>query len=445
MHNGSDRVVIAFEYYIVEMMKGYLSGKAPKYSVRESDVSEAYQEAIDEIRRYNDDAATFTELIHDYLITSAAYLYVYENAENEIVYACLDSKRTICIYDYGTPPYPIALIQHWTEKDENNTEIRKIEVITDKHRRIYDENGGLYSFADYNGDGVRTEMTEKVLYWNDVPAAAFENPDGIAIFESAIGLIDTYENMMTNVKNMTQYNDNAKLKITGFTLENKDRYLNVYDSDGDMELDNNGNPVKVLNQARVREEKDLYESPTLFLPPNDGDVSWLIKDVDYSGVLSVLKQIHDMITMLTGVPNMTDEAFANADNASALGYKLYALNQYSAAVDRIFKKGYLRLWEIITNRLNFKNNSAYKFRDIDIIFSRNVPTDTDKSINRAVTAKNAGLVSLETAINISDIDVDSASEIMRIKAEEDAEMQRIQRNQSINDDSGGEEDDGSDI
>ena len=50
-----------------------------------------------------------------------------------------------------------------------------------------------------------------------------------------------------------------------------------------------------------------------------GSISWLIKDVNYDGILGTLKQYHDLITMVTGVPNMTDEAFSNADNASALG------------------------------------------------------------------------------------------------------------------------------
>lgn len=388
MSNG-DKVFIAFEYYITVIAQGYIAGKAPKFSVKNGENSSEFQDAIENIRRYNDDATLFIELMHDYLISAAAYLFVYENERNEIVYARFDSRQTVCIYDYGTPPYPVACLRFWDEKD-GNKEIKAVEIITDKYRAVY-KNNELF------------EMQE--LHWGDVPVAVFENTDNIAIFEPANSLIDTYENLVTNIKNMTKYNDEAKLKVVGYSPQNPDAVIE----------DENGNFIP--NPARKAEEEQLYKAQALFLDP-DGDISWLLKNVDYSGILSILKQLHDLITMLTGVPNMTDEAFSNADNASALGYKLYALDQYSSVADRIFKKGYLRLWEIITNRLNTFKGRNFDFRDIDITFNRNIPTDKDKSINRAVAAYNGGISSLQTAINLSDIEVVAEDEISRIRSDE---------------------------
>lgn len=412
---SSSRGAVMFEYYIVNFAQGYLSGKPPAYTVKKSEISDAYQDAIEDIRRYNDDAATFTELIHDYLITASAYLYITENEKNEIVYTRLDSRNTICIYDYGTPPYPIALLKVWTETDEKNNPIERIEIITANSRRIYDGSGNAVMFDDYGEDGRIQSMIEKPLFWGDVPVVPFENPDSVAVFEPAVWLIDTYENLLTNIRNMTQYNDNAKLKISGYNAENE---ATITIDDGD------GNTKTIPNPARQTEERALYEAACLFLQEG-GDVTWLIKNVSYSGILSILKQLHDNITMLTGVPNMTDEAFSSANNASALGYKLYALDQYSATVDRIFKKGYLRLWEVITNRLNLKG-ADYNFRNIDIKFSRNIPTDDDKDTQRAITAYKSGIISLKTAIEESAFDVDSENEIARIETEKAGEFDAIQ-------------------
>lgn len=384
---GGKNVVIAFEYYIVQMAQGYIAGKSPKYSVTD----QGYQESMEIIRRYNDDGATFIELVHDYLTTTAAYLYLYENDKNEIVYTRFDSRQTVAIYGFDTPPYPVALMRQWKEG-----EIQVVELLTDTYCRLY---------HDYE------LVQEELVSWGDIPCVAFENPDGIAIFEPAAGLIDTFENLVTNIKSMTQYNDTAKLKVVGYSPLND---LLVTDDKG------NSAP----NPARAEEEAALYKALALFLD-KDGDVSWLLKSVDYSGILSILKQLHDLITMMTGVPNMTDQAFSNADNASALGYKLYALDQFSQSTDRTFKKGYLRLWEIITNRLNLKG-ANYDFRTIDITFNRNIPTDKDKSIARAVSAKNGGLVSTETAIILSDIEVDPKRELERIEQEADSDYEKLQ-------------------
>lgn len=390
-----EKKIQPFEYYIVKMAQGYLSGKAPMYKVSgKKRYAKQYEERIDYIRRYNDDATTFSDLMHDYLVTAAAYLYVYENENNEIIYTRFDSRQTVAIYDYAVPANMIAVVRIWQEEKENTASVEKVfEIITDEERIQWRDNS-------------RT-LVEK-LQWGDVPCSAAEEPDGIAIFEPALADIDTYEQMITNIASMTQYNDNAKLLLIGYVLS-EEKYI----------IDENGKEIE--NPKRKEMEEALYRSKVLSIS-RDGEIKWLLKDVNYSGMLDVLKHTHDNITMLTGVPNMTDEAFASANNASALGYKLYALDQYSAYADRVFKKAYLRLWEIITNRLNLKG-AAFDFRDIDIIMQRNLPTDRDKSVDRAIKMKNSGLFSDETCLSESQVEVDPADELQKVAAQEETEYQ----------------------
>ena len=183
------------------------------------------------------------------------------------------------------------------------------------------------------------------------------------------------------------------------------------------------------NPDREIEEEIIMRARSLCIDGADstsGSISWLIKDVNYDGILGTLKQYHDLITMVTGVPNMTDEAFSNADNASALGYKLYALDQYCATFDRIAKKALLRLWELITGRLNLKGEN-FDFRDIDIKLQRSIPTDRDKSLSRAIEAYRGGLISQETAINESQIEVDAKDEMERQKTEQEEDFKTMKK------------------
>lgn len=410
MHTGSGggnkRVAVPFEYYIVNIVQGYLAGKAPVYSVQHKTAKSGsasnagkYNDTIEQIRRYNDDAATYIELMHDYLTTSAAYLYIYENEANEVVYTRFDSRQTVAVFDYSTPPNIIGCVRVW-EKEDMGARRQIAELITEKDRRIFTQ----------GKDGF-LEGSPECLSWNDVPVVAIENPDQIAVFEPALAEIEAYEDNLGNVRNMTRYNDDAKLLLKGFSFENA---LTIEDDEGRL----------LPNPKRAAEEKRILEAIALCVG-EDGDISWLIKNINYAGIMETLKQYHDLITMLTGVPNMTDEAFSNANNASALGYKLYALDQYSATTDRMFRKGYLRLWEIITNRLNLKGES-FDFRDIDILMQRNIPTDKDKSIDRAARMKSSGIFSDETCINESQVEVDPREEATRIEMEQEEDFKKMQ-------------------
>jgi SPP1 family phage portal protein len=424
MSSPGGLVSVPFEYYVVNMAQGYLSGKGPAYRVSggiraqdentdaERTQANEYQSSIDHVRRYNDDPTVFTELIHDYITTGAAYVYVSENEDNEIVYTRLDSRNTLCVYDHGTPVYPVALIRVWndgagfskgTVSAESAQNSNRIEIITEHSRRLFNPKGEPVPFQDYDGDGNLLTLREKPLFWGDVPAVAFEHPDGVAVFEPAAGLIDVYESLMTNLRNMVKYNDNAKLLISGYSPENP---MYIEEADG----------RRLINPMWKQEEKELYEASAVYLHEG-GKMEWLIKDVNYSGILEVMSRIHEMITLLTGVPNMTDDSFSRAQSGVALGYKLYSLDQYCANTDRLFKKGYSRMWEIITARLNLREGADWDFRRLDISFARNTPADKDKNIERAAKAREAGLLSLETALAVSGVDVDVRCEMERIRGE----------------------------
>ncbi|MCL1988281.1 MAG: phage portal protein [Firmicutes bacterium] len=294
MRSAKGKVLVAFENYIVNMAKGYLSGKAPSFSFTNRDnLSEQdffeYAAHVKKVLADNDNSSIFADLIHDFLTTGATYLCIIENAENEIEYHVSSSRSTVVVYDYMIEPNPIAMLRFHVRDNE-----KFLEITTANERARYNEKGERQGFYDYE-DGEIRQIFKKELLWNKVPVIPFEDPDGQSIFEPALELIDTYENLLYNMKNMTQYNDNAKLLAYGTQAENAALFI-----------DDNDNIVE--NPAWQQEIQRLLQSPAVHL--QDGaDLKWLTKDVNYTGIIEILKHLEELISMTTCVPALTDEAF----------------------------------------------------------------------------------------------------------------------------------------
>lgn len=149
----------------------------------------------------------------------------------------------------------------------------------------------------------------------------------------------------------------------------------------------------------------------------------MTKTVDFQGVILMLKQLEELISMTTCVPALTDQAFSGNTTGEALEFKLFALKQYSVIVDRIFMKGYKRLFDLITARLNFSNNTSWDFRTIVINMNHNTPTREEGRLRASISAYKSGMISNETAIRESGLEIDASEELVRLKREKGEEYE----------------------
>lgn len=418
---SDETIKVALETYIADMTTGYFGGKEPKYIVSEQ-LDEEKQNIIQKIFKkifnnksykkemeiliryisdYNDDSTEHTELVKDYMVKGACYEIMYENTDNEIIYSRLDALQTVAIYDYETPCNLIGLIRTWIESNINTTTKTMVEIT--------DINGTRY----FDGNGTYKEIPTmfKQNKWSDVPAIAMEQPDGLAIFESVISLIKAYERVIQNSRNTFQYNDDAKLKVTGYNPQNT---LTIVDTDETSST--YGKTIK--NPDRTAEDEFTLEAPVFYTPDNSGDIAWVEKTVQDGALTNHKKTLIDLISMISGVPNITDLGFTSADNASAIDRKFFALEQKISIADKLFKKGYLRRWELIFGRINLKKNTTYDFRDIQIKLYRNLPTDKYTETDNAL--KLQGLLSDETVIGLLPQELDPISELQK-KSKQDEE------------------------
>ena len=383
---------VPFEKFIVDLATGYLSG-VPEYTVNvpseldskvrksvfeeevlSDDLINEMKSIIDYITQYNDDANEVYCLIKDLLLYGACYEVAYENENNELIYTNLDALNTVSIWDTNTPANLLAIVSKYTDKTVDGQDIELYRIVDREGIRVYEVNGDKEIKQD-------TSLS-KEHYWNDVPGFAVEID--FSIIENSEAFIATYENLLENVKNTYQYNDiDCKMKISGYKAQNK---LTIKNEKGET----------IINPDRIKEDEYVLKSRT-FYTEEGGDAEWLIKEVDATGVTTLLKYYVDSIFQLAGIPNTADLAFNSADlNASAIDRKFYVMNMKTQDIVSNLKKALLRRFELIFNRINYKKGTKYDFRYIVIDIPKNLPSMTDETVEQMI--KLNGILSEETII-----------------------------------------------
>ena len=288
------------------------------------------EEIITYILKYNDDNNENYQLVKDIMLYGSCYEMVYQNADGEIVYGRLDPLQTVAIWDYSIPKNLIGLVSIYEEKDINASIKYVVRIIDKNGTRIY--KGTDKNYTQETEDEIGN--AEKDSYWGDVPAIVVETEDNLSLFEPAIDLIEAYQSLIKNTKETFNYNNDAKLKVTGYRPDNA---LMIKD-------EKTGQLIE--NEARKQEDNALLKAP-VFYTPQDGDISWIEKTIDDGATQNTLKTYIDLIMMVTGTPQVTDLGFEKADNASAIDRKFFTLEQMTTQAMQLLKTAYLRRWELI--------------------------------------------------------------------------------------------------
>ena len=421
---------VPFEKFIVDLATGYLAG-VPEYTVNvpseldskvrksvfeeevlSDDLINEMKSIIDYITQYNDDANEVYCLIKDLLLYGACYEVAYENENNELIYTNLDALNTVSIWDTNTPANLLAIVSKYTDKTVDGQDIELYRIVDREGIRVYEINGDKEIKQD-------TSLS-KEHYWNDVPGFAVEID--FSIIENSEAFIATYENLLENVKNTYQYNDvDCKMKISGYKAQNK---LTIKNEKGET----------IINPDRIKEDEYVLKSRT-FYTEEGGDAEWLIKQVDASGVTTLLKYYVDSIFQLAGIPNTADLAFNSADlNASAIDRKFYVMNMKTQDIVSNLKKALLRRFELIFNRINYKKGTKYDFRYIVIDIPKNLPSMTDETVEQMI--KLNGILSEETIIEKLGYDYETE----KARKEDDLGASYNMDNSDKDDESGEEQD-----
>lgn len=417
---------IPLEAYVTKVATGYLAGNEPKFSVKEEKNTnkqniikklfekvfgeranaEEYKIMVDYINDYNDLGDFFLQIASDYFSTGACTWLNYESTDNEQVFARVPSWQCCLVYDYSVPMQVIGAVRIYESIDSNGNKVENAIITTDTYRKYF--RNGEETQKEFIED---TDKREEVL-WSLTPIYGVENSTG-ALFEGVETLIEKLEQCIENTSNIMNYNDlGCKLKITGFTPQ-----------------ENRFNPDGSINQKRVEEDNALLNATVFYTPDQSGDISWIQKNIDTSAVDTLKKTLLEYILMNTFIPNITDEAFVNADSNKALMKKFFGLQTSLQETIKSMEKELLRMWENIIGRINEKRGTKFDFRDLSIEIQTNIPTDDTEVVDTWM--KLTDLLSDETIISHLPFDLDVESELKKKREESEENMQDFYNNNSI--------------
>ena len=369
----NNKIANSYASYITDTLVGYFMGKPVSYNADDNKVLEE----LNMIFEYNDEADENIELAKNASIYGVAYEMLYMS-EEEVRFKSLDPKQCIPIFDDTIDSNLLAFIRYYDNYDVvQDKTITIIELITDTTITRYQCGNNYNDF---------TLLDSYKHYFGMVPIAIFKNnEDEIGDFENVISLIDAYDKLESDSLNDFEYFCDAYLALIGFTADSDD-------------------------VAKMKENRVL-------LLDKDTDAKWLIKDEQDSTIENLKTRIDKDIHKFAKCPNLSDENFAANASGVAIKYKLVGTENLIAVKERKFKKGLQRRIELISMVQEIKS-SGFDWRAIDIVFTRNLPSNDAEIASIVNTLSN--VVSTETLLaQIPFID-DVTAEMERIEKEKEA-------------------------
>ena len=140
----------------------------------------------------------------------------------------------------------------------------------------------------------------------------------------------------------------------------------------------------------------MKENRVLILPEG-ATANWLTKNSSDAQVENILKRMHDSIYRTAQCPDFSSETFVGGVSSGiAIRYRLTGMENKCGIIEGRMKKALQRRVEIICGIASLKLGEEV-FRDIKIVFKRNIPEDL--STNIELVNKLKGSVSDATLLS----------------------------------------------
>ena len=338
-----NKTVINYCKNIVDSYCGYLA--TPGY------ISYSSQNDIEDIMnilRYNDYQSEDADFLLNALIYGTAAELMYNDDQGQTRFKLINPTTCFAVYDDSLAGDLLYFIRIYKVNEWDDSDLYNVDVYSDydiKHYTMSGENGYLL-FKD-----------EEPHYFSQCPANVFNLPDEKSIFDCVIGLQDAANELLSGeIDDYSAFCD-AYLVLTGCDLDNED--------------------VATMKENRV------------LVLPEGAIAQWLTKNANDAQVENILKRIHDSIYRIAACPDFSSETFVGGVSSGiAIRYRLTGMETRAAKIAAEMKKALQRRVEIICGIASLKLGEEV-FRDIDIVFKRNIPEDLTATINMINTLKGS--------------------------------------------------------
>ena len=368
-----NKIITNYCYDIVTNYAGYIIGIPTTYKA-DADIT-----PITNVLNYNDKEQQDTELTKQLLIYGHAYELHYIDSDGQCRYKIIPPTDMFCIHDDTIDHEILYAIRLYSVDNCANSTITKdyyVQVYDSKNITTYKTNQQYSSF---------NLISEEQHYYKQVPVIEYNTDDDTSIFSNIMTLQDDYNTLQSaEVDDFEAFCD-AYLVITGM------------DADPD-------------------DIKDMKKSRILLLDEG-ATASYLTKAISDTQIENILKKINDNIHKISKSPDFSDEKLL-AQSGIAMRYKLIGFENQSANIVNHLTKGMRKRIELISTILNLTSESDTEiWRDIDIVFTRNLPENLLESAQ--IVSMLSGTVSTETLLTLLPFVSDPQAEAEKVKQEKD--------------------------
>lgn len=385
----NNKVVANYCEYITDMSTGFFMGKPIAYTSASKNEEEV--KALQNIFKYNDEAAHNLRLAEEASITGAAYEVLYMDEDAQIRFSAIPSEELMMVYDASLEEKVLCAIRLFRVYDPSGATYQDYADVYDKQ----------YVTHYYYNSGQLVQIAEPELhYFDDVPVIEYlNNRKERGDFEGVITLVDAYN------------------KAQSLTLDDMEDFTDAY------------LVLKGMGGTTGDDVAELRRNKVLSLDEGGG-AEWLIKNLNDTYIENIKTRLQKDIHKFSSVPDMSDEAFAGNSTGVAIKYKLIGLEQIRSRKERGFKKGLQRRIELIAGMLKIKGSADIDFRDIEITFTANLPANDVEQANIVKTLY--GLVSQKRLLSLLPFVTDPVEELDELHKEQE---------EQLNDAAGGETND----
>ena len=373
-----NRTVTNFCSDIADSYDGYLASPGYISYSSESDIDD-----IMEVLDYNDYQAEDCDFMLDLMIYGVAAELMYVDDEAKCRFKLIDPRTCFGIFDNTLNGDLMYFVRWYKANDWDDSDLYNVDVYGDAVIKHYTMNGtsGFLQDAQF--------VQEEPNYFAQCPANIAMLKDEKSIFDCIMSGQDTYNELLAGeVDDYSAFVD-AFLALIGCDAESED--------------------IEQMRESRV------------LILPDGASAQWLTKQSTESGVESMLDRVQANIYRIAKCPDFSAESFVGGVSSGiAIRYRLTGMETRAAKVESIFKKALQRRIEIICGFSALKIGEEV-FRDINITFKRNIPSDNNDLINTINALR--GVVSDETLLGMIPQVDDVAEELERVEAQKQKNME----------------------
>lgn len=373
-----NKVPHAFAKYISDTLTDYFLGQPVVYGV-DADGSQEMLDKLQECFDYNDEQNENFRLGLMASINGVAYEMLYLDEDGKARFTPIDPQQMFVVYDASVEDKLVCAIRTYTYDMYDGETVRYYECYDkDETRHFIRDNLGFRELED-----MRTPN-----YFGDVPIIVYENNDyWTGDFEPVIPQIDAYDKLQSNTLNDMEYFTDAYLKI---------RNMSGTDADD----------LREMRKMRA------------FKVDDNGDVDWLIKNVNDTWVENMKTRVQHDIHKFSGTPDMTDESFGSNLSGVSLKYKLMGMEHIRAGKERCFKKGLQRRIELLSYHLRLRSvNDLTGYTAITMTFNNTLPQNLEEQAQ--IVSTLSSILSEETLLSLLPFVEDPQAEMERKEKEQE--------------------------